>query len=48
VVGLETGGHGFFTAQFEPGHYGLICFFPDPATGKPHFAQGMTADFIVE
>jgi hypothetical protein len=48
VVGLETGGHGFFTAQFEPGHYGLICFFPDPATGKPHFAQGMTADFTVE
>lgn len=48
VVGLETGAHGYFTAQFEPGHYGLVCFFPDPATGKPHFVQGMTTDFTVE
>lgn len=48
VVGLETGAHGFFTARFEPGRYGLICFFPDPATGKPHFVQGMTSEFTVE
>ncbi|MET0514730.1 MAG: hypothetical protein ABW047_05310 [Nitrospiraceae bacterium] len=48
VVGLESGGHAFFTAQFEPGHYGLICFFPDPVTGKPHFAQGMTSEFTVK
>ena len=47
VVGLESGGHAFFTAQFEPGRYGLICFFPDPVTGKPHFAQGMTSEFTV-
>lgn len=48
IVGLETGEHAFFTAQFEPGRYGLICFFPDPATGKPHFAQGMTSEFTVK
>jgi hypothetical protein len=47
VVGIESGGHAFFTARFEPGSYGLICFFPDPTTGQPHFAHGMTADFIV-
>jgi len=47
VVGLGSGEHAFFTAQFEPGRYGLICFFPDPATGKPHFAQGMTSEFTV-
>jgi uncharacterized cupredoxin-like copper-binding protein len=48
IVGLETGEHAFFTAQFEPGRYGLICFFPDPVTGKPHFMQGMTSEFIVK
>jgi hypothetical protein len=48
VVGIETGDHAYFTSRFEPGRYGLICFFPDPATGKPHFAQGMTKEFTVE
>lgn len=48
VVGLTTGEHAFFTARFEPGRYGLICFFPDPATGQPHFAKGMTTEFTVK
>lgn len=48
VVGIEPGQHAYFKARFEPGRYGLICFFPDPATGKPHFAQGMTSEFTVE
>jgi hypothetical protein len=48
VVGLERGDHAFFRARFEPGRYGLVCFFPDPVTGKPHFAQGMTVDFDVK
>ncbi len=48
VVGLETGEHAFFTARFEPGRYGLICFFPDPVTGKPHFMHGMTSEFTVQ
>ena len=48
VVGLESGAHAFFAARFEPGNYGLICFFPDPVTGKPHFMHGMTADFVVK
>lgn len=48
IVGLETGEHAFFTAQFEPGRYGLIFFFPDPATGKPYFAQGMASEFTVK
>lgn len=47
IVGLDSGEHGYFTTRFEPGNYGLICFFPDPVTGKPHFMHGMTADFIV-
>ena len=48
VVGIEPGDQAFFTARFEPGHYGLICFFPDSVTGKPHFMHGMTADFVVQ
>ena len=48
VVGLERGGHAFFTGQFEPGHYGLICFFTDYKTGAPHFAKGMVLDFDVK
>lgn len=47
VVGIERGGDAFFTAQFDPGRYGLICFFPDRATGAPHFTKGMTLDFTV-
>ncbi|WP_455243675.1 hypothetical protein [Petrachloros mirabilis] len=48
VVGLEIGDHAFFQAKFVPGNYGLICFFPDTVTGKPHFMHGMTADFVVK
>jgi hypothetical protein len=47
VVGLEQGGLAFFTAEFEPGRYGLICFFQDPVTGKPHFMHGMASEFTV-
>ena len=48
IVGLERGGSGFFTGTFEPGRYGLICFFPDQQTGAPHFSKGMTMDFTVK
>lgn len=48
VVGIEKGGQAYFTAEFKPGRYGLICFFPDPTTGKPHFAHGMTSEFTVK
>ena len=47
IVGIERGARGLFTAQFDPGQYALICFFPDPKTGAPHFAQGMTWEFDV-
>ena len=47
VVGIERGRDAFFTARFEPGHYGLICFFPDRTTGALHFTKGMALDFTV-
>jgi len=46
ITGIEKGSHGFFDANFTPGHYGLICFFPD-AKGRAHFAQGMALEFDV-
>jgi plastocyanin len=48
IVGIEKGGRGYFTGDFESGRYGLLCFFPDPQTGVPHFAQGMTLDVSVK
>ena len=48
IVGLDTGHTASFSANFEPGSYGLICFFPDPVTGAPHFAKGMMLQFAVK
>jgi len=48
MVGLEPGGEGFFTLDFVPGRYGLICFLPDLIHGAPHFTRGMLMDVTVE
>lgn len=48
IVGMDRGGSGFFRARFEAGRYGLLCFFPDPESGAPHFAKGMALDFTVD
>lgn len=48
VAGLYKGGHAYFTAKIDPGHYGLICFFEDPTKKAPHFALGMMYDFEVK
>lgn len=43
----DPGSHGYFTADFTTGHYVLLCFVTDPATGAPHFAMGMMKEFDV-
>jgi hypothetical protein len=48
ITGLETGKSASFTVKFEPGRYGLICFFPEPQTGAPHFTRGMMTEFSVK
>jgi hypothetical protein len=48
VVGIEHGDRAYFTTDFVPGRYGVICFFPDPVSGLPHFARGMSAEFSVK
>jgi hypothetical protein len=47
IVGLDRGREGYFTTTFEPGHYAVLCFFPDQATGREHFTQGMISEFTV-
>jgi hypothetical protein len=48
MVGLEPAEEGFFTMDFVPGRYGLICFLPDLVRGAPHFTRGMLMDVTVE
>jgi len=48
ITGIEKGERVYFTGEFEPGRYGLICFVPDAVTGQPHFLHGMTTEFTVE
>ncbi len=48
ITGIERGERMHFTGEFETGRYGLICFVPDAATGRPHFLHGMTTEFTVE
>jgi hypothetical protein len=45
--GLAKGRHMFITADFQPGHYALLCFIPDAKDGKPHFVHGMTKEIVV-
>ena len=47
VVLLDKGGRGTFTADLEPGTYGLLCFVPDAKDGKPHLAHGMMKEIKV-
>ena len=47
IAGMEPGMTQYFTANFTPGKYGLICFLPDSEDGKPHFVHGMTQEITV-
>ena len=48
ITGIEKGERVYFTGEFEPGRYGLICFVADVVSGRPHFSHGMTTEFTVE
>jgi uncharacterized cupredoxin-like copper-binding protein len=47
VAGMEPGMTEYFTADFTPGKYGLLCFLPDVKDGKPHLAHGMVQEITV-
>lgn len=48
IAGIEPGMTQYFTANFTPGNYVLMCFLPDARDGKPHFAHGMTQQITVK
>lgn len=48
VVGLEGGASQSFPVDFTPGRYALLCFLPDPASGKAHAELGMMSEFDVQ
>ncbi len=48
VSGMEPGISEYFTYNFTPGNYALICFLPDAGDGKPHFVHGMVQQITVK
>jgi hypothetical protein len=45
---IEPGAEGYFHAEFVPGAYVIVCFFPDEESGTPHVALGMVQQIVVE
>jgi len=48
IAGMEPGMTEYFTADFAPGSYALICFVQDAKDGKPHFVHGMIQQITVK
>ena len=48
VFAPAPGGTMWTTVTLEPGDYTLLCFLPDPKTGKPHVKLGMKQSFSVK
>ncbi len=47
ITDIAPGATQNFTATFEAGTYGLICFVPDATDGQPHLFHGMLTQFTV-
>jgi uncharacterized cupredoxin-like copper-binding protein len=45
--GMVPGEHAYFTMDFTPGDYALICFLPDAKDGKEHATHGMVKQIHV-
>ena len=45
--GMVPGAHAYFTLDFQPGNYALICFLPDGKDGRSHAMHGMVKEFHV-
>lgn len=48
VTPIAPGQVNYFTADFVPGNYVLVCFFPDAVDGKTHMQHGMVREFRVD
>lgn len=47
ITGIARGEVNQVTADFQPGEYVLVCFWPDAKDGRPHFMHGMIRQFTV-
>jgi len=47
TVGLSSGMTNYVHTDFPAGEYALICFIPDAADGRPHYAHGMIKQISV-
>ena len=45
---IANAAHGYFTSDFAPGNYALLCFVADSGDGKPHLTHGMTHPFTIQ
>ena len=45
--GMMPGDHAYFSMNFAPGDYALICFLPDAKDGKEHATHGMVKQIHV-
>jgi uncharacterized cupredoxin-like copper-binding protein len=45
--GMVPGAHAYFSLDFPPGDYALICFLPDAKDGKEHATHGMVRQIHV-
>lgn len=48
VASMAAGVWNYFTVEFTPGKYLLICNLPEPRTGQRHYALGQVLEFIVK
>ena len=47
IAGFQANGHQYFSRNFAPGNYVVMCFVPDVKDGKPHFMHGMAKQITV-
>jgi hypothetical protein len=47
MQGLSVNSSGFAVTQLQAGNYAVVCFIPDPASGRPHIELGMGKEFTV-
>lgn len=48
IAGISAGSTATMELDLEAGEYAMICFIPDPATGRPHAALGMVGGLTVQ
>lgn len=47
IQAMDSGKSGYAVLDLKPGTYVVVCFVPDPKTGKSHLELGMSKQFTV-